>query len=489
MAVAAAVVVVLAATLGTILGNQSTKEVFTEDATSTAGTTAGEGAVDSGESDFEWTSLEEMEAGEFEHVMMDAADQLIGRLGGDEPAFYAVLLALDRGYYITQLVGGALEDMVEPDGRIVREDGSVVPSALPPEGVIQPAAASGSDGAGVSTARPSARPILVTYRTRSPLLVADSSDGYMWEATIVNKLLPIADVYQMGRELLLGQMQLIEQQEDQQELEVLIGRVVTLAMHLGARGYGAEQIVEGILLGQIGFTFGDLEVMDEPYPCFYLQHTSGVILRPVNPPTDVLGELGCPGFEQDAPTSFPPEEVQAAIAAATEGATSRAEGGSTDIPAAPGASKETPSADLDGIQDGIYRGEVYYIGQSMSGAGFFEFPESTVELVVTDEGVSATVEFIQRWSAYANETEVTCIATVHMRSVGQGPVTNPLSLTMEPVVQEAVGLEGDCGDYQETLDQWATSNQTRTLAGTFSDGHFEGTMDNPYGVRADTIGD
>lgn len=153
-----------------------------------------------------------------------------------------------------------------------------------------------------------------------------------------------------------------------------------------------------------------------------------------------------------------------------------------DIP-----TEDEQTADLDGIKDGVYRGEVYYIGQAQTGAGFFEFPESTVELVVTDEGISATVEFVQRWSAYANDTEATCIATVRMRSVGQGPVTNPLSLTMEPVVQEVVGLEGeDCGSYQETLDQWATSNQTRTLVGMFSNGRFEGTMDNPYGVWAET---
>ena len=143
----------------------------------------------------------------------------------------------------------------------------------------------------------------------------------------------------------------------------------------------------------------------------------------------------------------------------------------------------TTEVDLDGIKNGLYIGEVYTAAQPQ--VPVWEILESTVELEITDDGIAATVEYVQRYSPRHTETEVTCMATFRVTYFGQGLVTNPLSLVLEPVEHEIIALEGsDCGASveEELLAFFATE---RTLAGSFSDGLFDGNIvGGPRGVRA-----
>ncbi|MBN1631480.1 MAG: hypothetical protein JW990_17105 [Thermoleophilia bacterium] len=149
--------------------------------------------------------------------------------------------------------------------------------------------------------------------------------------------------------------------------------------------------------------------------------------------------------------------------------------------------------DRDGIQDGLYVGEVYTI--TTPDVPIWEIPESTVELEVTDQGIAATVEYVQRWAKRHSSTRgVLCIATIHVLYHGQGQVADPLSLTLEAVELEIVSIEGtECGaggDWDRSAEEsiladFATASfQTCTLAGKFSDGHFEGSITSVHGVRA-----
>lgn len=149
--------------------------------------------------------------------------------------------------------------------------------------------------------------------------------------------------------------------------------------------------------------------------------------------------------------------------------------------------------DRDGIQDGLYVGEVYTI--TTPDVPIWEIPESTVELEVTDQGIAATVEYVQRWAKRHSSTRgVLCTATIHVLYHGQGQVADPLSLTLEAVELEIVSLEGtECGaggDWDRSAEEsiladFATASfQSCTLAGRFSEGHFEGSITSVHGVRA-----
>ena len=158
----------------------------------------------------------------------------------------------------------------------------------------------------------------------------------------------------------------------------------------------------------------------------------------------------------------------------------------------PAVAEQTPppAEDLDGIKDGLYLGEVYPIVEPIEAAWWvFEFPQSTVELEVTDDGIAATVEFVQRWS-WSGPPQV-CIITLRKVYSGQGAVTNPLSLVLEAVEQELVALEGGCSadvrdqSAEEFVLESFAGSQTVGLQGTFSDGLFDGIVwTRAHGVRA-----
>ncbi|MBN1320708.1 MAG: hypothetical protein JXA87_07705 [Thermoleophilia bacterium] len=146
---------------------------------------------------------------------------------------------------------------------------------------------------------------------------------------------------------------------------------------------------------------------------------------------------------------------------------------------------ETPDSvqDADGIQDGRYVGEVYPIQKA--GAPAWQILESKVELEINDEGVGASVEYVQRWIARGQAENPTCIATIRMLYVGKGSVTTPLSLILTPVEAEIVSVEGSgCEGLEDSLLASFAKKEPRTLVGTFSGGNFDGNIGSGIRVSA-----
>lgn len=76
-----------------------------------------------GEQVVDQETVGKMEASDFRELASDASDSLIRHLGGDEAGFYAVILALDQGYDIYQILTGSLNDRVGSDGSITDSSG------------------------------------------------------------------------------------------------------------------------------------------------------------------------------------------------------------------------------------------------------------------------------------------------------------------------------------------------------------------------------
>jgi len=161
----------------------------------------------------------------------------------------------------------------------------------------------------------------------------------------------------------------------------------------------------------------------------------------------------------------------------------------------PVVAEETPQPeqDADGIQDGVYVGEVYTT--TSPDVPVWEILESRVELVVTDESIAVALDNVLQYAARSSSTRgVLCTATVHVFYSGRGTVVKPLSLPLELVDSELVSIEGpQCGaggSWKNTAEEDVLASlngpswQTCTLAGAFSDGFFQGDITAVTGVRA-----
>jgi len=284
-----------------------------------------------------------MGAGEFQKLVSDATDDLVAHLGDDEAGFYAAILALDQGYDVYQLLTGALNDRVQPDGHIKTAEGSDLAPARDPENAIE---VPPDNGAGTG---------LLAYN--GPVLVASVS----------NHLLAADTPYQAARKrrmlfwggaVLMGEYfgEVKDRYEELKEQEELYGefydKIAFLTTALAARGYGVQQIFEGILLDQVR-VFLDPE--GDGTFCFYIEHDSGVVLRPLHAPADPLAELTCPSADKDAPAGFDPALIQATL---TERGLGEYASGETTAP----GDENTPTAPGDsggasGIQEGSGNGE------------------------------------------------------------------------------------------------------------------------------------
>ncbi len=168
--------------------------------------------------------------------------------------------------------------------------------------------------------------------------------------------------------------------------------------------------------------------------------------------------------------------------------------------AVPGGGQDKPPApeqDDDGIQDGLYVGNVSFLGWpegSVEGFPPWEILESSVKLDVKADSVAVVVEYVYRGAArWTPQSGTLCTSTIRMGYSGTGKVSNYLSLMLAPVVQEIVSLEGDCGvqpdfgvDYtvEESLLQRFAKKEPIAFSGSFSGPSFAGKLGTVVGVSA-----
>lgn len=165
-----------------------------------------------------------------------AANALVADLGEVE-AVAAVLLALERGYELEQLLAAAAASTLEPDGVVVDEAGAAVEPAGEPLGVIDleravPAGTAFLARAGRAAGRPD-----------ETLLEAARRAIAGWEAD--GRRLDGADQVQRGG-----------------------GYVLLLILNLRLKGYSEEQILEALLFGKTGireFVAGSRLAFDRDY--------------------------------------------------------------------------------------------------------------------------------------------------------------------------------------------------------------------------------
>ena len=291
-----------------------------------------------------------MDPDEFRAMITKATDHLTQNLGGDEAAASATFLAVDRGYDAYQLLTGSLSGGVQADGRILAADGSALLPARTTERIF---GASGDgpgdgpgDGAGSEEARSPARPVLLAS-TSCELLLADAADSVVARANLASPgVFQINDVLGVMKEAFDDERAKVEADYEFEQ------RYAAIVLILAARGYDANQIAEAVVLGQIR-SFWD--TVEESEVCWYIEHTSGVVLRPKYPPLDPFAEMTCPAADKSAPTAFDPDAVKAALEEkglgenAADGTTSDAgdgsatSGGGGGVP--PGDDQGTPSGD------------------------------------------------------------------------------------------------------------------------------------------------
>ena len=261
--------------------------------TTTQAETAQEGRI------INQAAVNEMPLDEFRQTVREAADRLVARHSGDEGGFYALILALDTGYDAYQLLTGSLNDRLESDGRITGSDGSTLTPARQPEGAF----GTPGDAASGAGACDATKPILLASLS-GPVLLADSV------AARERRILFWDGVTTMGEYFGDIRTRYLELEEQAKLDAEMYERITLLTTVLAARGYGVQQILEGILLDQVR-VYVDPE--SEGTICWYIEHTSGTVLRPVHAPLDPFAEMECPAADKNAPAAFDPEAVKTVL--------------------------------------------------------------------------------------------------------------------------------------------------------------------------------
>lgn len=244
-------------------------------------------------------AVAEMELDQFRETVREAADRLVARHGGDEGGFYAMLLALDRGYDGYQLLTGSVNDRLDSEGRITGSDGSEVSPAREPEGALL---TTGDSASGTDT--PPSTAIVMLASLSDPVFVADTMTARQRRILFCDGVVTLGGFFSDVRDRYL-------ELEAQEKLDAQMYEKLTfLTTVLGARGYGVQQIVEGILLDQVRVY---LDPQGEGTICYYIEHTSGSVLRPVHAPLDPFAEMTCPAADKDAPAGFDPEAITTVV--------------------------------------------------------------------------------------------------------------------------------------------------------------------------------
>ena len=391
------------------------------------------------------------------------AEAIVADLGPD-PAILAVGYALDRGYTAGQIADGGLSGGLQADGTI---DG--VQPALPVWGIFADLPEVGGSGGGGARV---AAPILGFTDEPNPYDVPIRADQYLaalgieFEAVMSGRPTPSAPSAG-GSSTTTTEPRA---PDDRARATIMIGLIVRLS----DLGYSAEQIIIGIVLGEVRMRVLPTEFGLDG--CWLLEDASdGSLVRPALP---VLAD----------PSFIDTGECREAI--------DRLAPPDTDSITTTSTTSTTVAAmDPDGITNGIYTGEVQLTVDV--GAPVYEVLHSVVELDVTDAAVRATIEFTTRVSLRVSGTDPVCIATTSRVYFGQGSPAEPLDVLMEPQSQEILSFEGpECGVVE---GRWETTAEADLLAefaeerayslvGSFSDGTFEGTIAEILAVTAAIAG-
>jgi hypothetical protein len=215
----------------------------------------------------------------------DAADALVDQWGSDRDAFFVIAWSLDAGYSAAQIITAAVDEQVRVDGTIAGPIGSVLEPEYEPAGLLAPLEGNAAQFG----------PVVAVAAIR-----ITSALGRLAEDTPSN-----AEVSAIGllSEVFDAGLAAMETINEKHEFDV---EAAEMALELAARGYSGKQILQGFLRGQLR------DDLNESVFCYFLVSVDGRMVRPVNPPSDILIELNCPPFPDDAPY-----EVTATTAAST----------------------------------------------------------------------------------------------------------------------------------------------------------------------------
>jgi len=386
------------------------------------------------------------------------AEAIVADLG-PEPGILAVGYALDRGYTASQIADGGLSGGLQADGTI-----NGVQPALPLWEIFADLPPANGSGAGGST-RTISR-VLGFADEPNPYGTQITAEQYVhflgleFEAVMSGRPTPSAPS-SGGSSTTTTEP---EAPDDQERATIMIGLIVELS----DLGYSAEQIILGIVLGEVRMTL--IPTGLGPAGCWLLEDAAdGRVIRPALPPA-VTTRFPATAECREAIDRLAPPDTDSTTTTTTT----------------------VNAVDADGIQDGTYTGIVQVTGEVASGA-VYEILGGEIRLEVTDQGVRAEVAYTVRVSVRPGLEGPVCIATIDYLYTGEQPALPTLGFPLRPASQSIRLLEGpECG----IGGRWATTaeddllagfaeERTITLAGSFRNGRFDGYVSGtPLGVTA-----
>jgi hypothetical protein len=374
-----------------------------------------------------------------------------------EPAMVAVGYALDRGYTAPQIIDAAMARILGVDGTI---DG-IAPELVSwglfadlPVGGPAGLRSGPRGGALISMTAPEPMPF-------APIRAADWLSGLSTEFDAVVSGRRTVSAPSAGR---ITTEPRSPEDEPREMATIMIGAVVELS----ALGYSAEQIITGILLGEMSVSV--VGSGSGPIGCWQLiDSADGSVIRPSSPPLEgaLQGTTTCRAALDDM------------ARAETSGTTTPTRSDSTTAPPA------APTGDTDGL----YVGTFELVSQPW---GDFDLTASRVELALVGQSVSVMVDFTLRAGVRSINDNTVCAATVRRVFSGTGSMAASIDVPVSPELQEIIALEGPgCGisdDWETTaqadLEADFAEEEVLSLVGQFRDGTFTGNFTELFLVTA-----
>jgi hypothetical protein len=354
---------------------------------------------------------------------------VVDRLG-PEDGFAAVVLALDHGYDVAQVVNGAAS--VAPDGTIA----GVTPSGPAPGLFTESAEAFG--GALIVAAGP------VVLAAAEEVTIDDFSAVLRRNFDERSSLSthPVAETVSA-------------EDEDRATVEAMIGGILALV----DVGYTLDQIVEGLVLGELHFAAAlDPEFDKQDNICIVLASNDGTVIAP---------ESGA-GYSFDRTLNCRTAIDDGQLSVLVDGEIVKTSPTTTTPP----AEAETPppvGGGTDTPPEGTYVGEATFATQIPN----YKIVESLAEIAISNGQAEMVLDITFDAGLEYSDDVLTCSAVARAVYSGSGTAGTVIEISTPQESVEILSVDGECED--TPLSHWEErEGEAYTFSGTYAEGTITG---------------